>query len=124
MELFFKMSDRITIQTVNDLIRTNIAKKSYERLGNRMYKQNVLTVNNKKYQLTKNMISGAKPLSKGIINAVRDLIPAIPFAGVAQNMRAKRALTSYAIRDKATIGEREEALLGYTNSKKNQILNY
>ena len=110
------MSAQPTIQNINDLIRTNIAKKSYGRLGNRKYKQNVLTINNKKYQLTKNMIDGTKPLSKGIINEARELKPAIPFVGVAQTMRAKRALTSYAIREKATIRERESALTGYTNS--------
>mgnify|MGYP001381071993 CR=1 FL=1 len=69
------------------------------------------------------MAYGITPLSTCIINGPRELTPAIPLAAVAQNMRAKRALTSYAIREKATIGERESALTGYTLSLKNQILN-
>ena len=104
------MSAQPTIQHIIDIIRTIITKTSHERLGNRIYKQYVLTVNNNNFQLTKNMISGAKPAPKCIINEPRDLISSIPFAAVAQNMRAKRALRYYAIREKATIGERESFL--------------
>ena len=36
-----------TSQNITDLIRTNIAKKSYARPGNITYKQNVLAIDNK-----------------------------------------------------------------------------
>ena len=47
------MSAKPTIQNVNELIRTSTVNNTYERLGNRIYKQNVLTIHNQKYQLTK-----------------------------------------------------------------------
>ena len=37
------------------------------------------------------MINGTKAISVGIKNVARDSIPAIPFAGVAQTTKAKKA---------------------------------
>ncbi len=115
------MSSPITYDTIKELIRTNIIKKTHERIGKRPFEQNVIRFDNKRFQLTKKMVNGTKPSSNDMKKAIRDLLESIssksvPLVGIAKTMRANRALKSYAIKTKATVSPTESHFNNYSNA--------